>query len=144
MLISIVAKEGYAPRQLSMRGDRLSYDNGIIMLSVLASILLIVFSANVSNLIGLYAIGVFISFTLSQTGMFVKWRKSKEKVCLHKAIINGTGAIVTSIVVVIIAVTKFHQGAWIVVILIPILIFLMFKVKNYYNAVRNIITMTVT
>lgn len=137
MLISIIAKEGYAPRQLSMRGDRLSYDNAIIMLSVLASILLIVFRANVSNLIGLYAIGVFISFTLSQTGMFVKWRKSKEKGWLHKAIINGTGAIVTSIVVVIIAVTKFNQGAWIVVVLIPILIFLMFKVKKHYNAVMN-------
>jgi amino acid transporter len=137
MLISIMAKEGYAPRQLSMRGDRLSYDNGIIMLSVLASILMIIFKADVSKLIGLYAIGVFISFTLSQTGMFVKWKRSKGKGWLHKAIINGTGAIVSGIVVIIIAFTKFHEGAWLVVILIPILILMIFKVNKHYRAVMR-------
>ncbi len=137
MLISIMAKEGYAPRQLSMRGDRLSYDNGIIMLSVFASLLMIIFKADVSKLIGLYAIGVFISFTLSQTGMFVKWKRNKGDGWLFKAIINGTGAVVTSIVVIIIAITKFHEGAWIVVIIIPILIFLIFKVKKHYNAVMR-------
>lgn len=137
MLISIMAKEGYAPRQLSYRGDRLSYDNGIIMLSAFASVLMIIFKADVSKLIGLYAIGVFISFTLSQTGMFMRWKRSKGKNWLFKAIINGTGAAVTSIVVVIIAITKFHEGAWIVVILIPILIFLIFKVKKHYNAVMR-------
>lgn len=137
MLISIMAKEGYAPKQLSMRGDRLSYDNGIILLSVLASILMVIFSADVSKLIGLYAIGVFISFTLSQTGMYIKWRRSKEKGWLHKAIINGTGAVVSGIVVVIIAITKFREGAWLVVILIPILILLIFKVKKHYRAVMR-------
>lgn len=137
MLISIMAKEGYAPRQLSYRGDRLSFDNGIIMLSAFASILMIVFKADVSKLIGLYAIGVFISFTLSQTGMFMKWKRNKGQGWLFKAIVNGTGAAVTSIVVVIIAITKFHEGAWIVVILIPILIFLIFKVKKHYNAVMR-------
>lgn len=137
MLISIMAKEGYAPRQLSMRGDRLSYDNGIIMLSALASVLMIVFKADVSKLIGLYAIGVFISFTLSQTGMYKKWRRTKGNGWLIKAIINGTGAVVSSVVVVIIAITKFHEGAWIVVIIIPILIYLIFKVKKHYNAVMR-------
>jgi len=135
MLISIMAKEGYAPRQLSMRGDRLSYDNGIIMLSVIAMILMIIFKAKVSSLIGLYAIGVFIYFTLSQTGMFVKWTKNKDKGWRFKAFINGLGGIVSAIVVVIIAFTKFHEGAWIVVILIPILIVMIFKVKKHYEAV---------
>ncbi len=137
MLISLMAKEGYAPRQLSMRGDRLSYDNGIILLSIVASILMIVFKAKVTSLLGLYAIGVFISFTLAQTGMFVKWKNSKEKGWRHKALINGIGAVVTAIVVVIIAFTKFEEGAWLVVILIPVLIFLVFKVKKHYNAVMR-------
>lgn len=135
MLISIMAKEGYAPRQLNMRGDRLSYDNGIIMLSIVAMLLMIAFKAKVTSLIGLYAIGVFISFTLAQSGMLKKWIKSKEKGWKLKAAINGTGAFVTSIVVIIIAFTKFREGAWIVVILIPILIFLMFKVHKHYRAV---------
>jgi amino acid transporter len=137
MLISIMAKEGYAPRQLSMRGDRLSYDNGIIMLSILSIILMIIFKAKVTSLIGLYAIGVFISFTLAQTGMFVKWYKSRGKGWKLKATINGTGAIVTAIVVVIIAFTKFEEGAWVVVILIPLLIVMIFKVKKHYQAVMR-------
>ncbi len=137
MLISLMAKEGYAPRQLSMRGDRLSYDNGIILLSIVASILMIVFKAKVTSLLGLYAIGVFISFTLAQTGMFVKWKNSQEKGWKYKAVINGIGAIVTAIVVIIIAFTKFEEGAWLVVILIPVLIFMVFKVKKHYNAVMR-------
>ncbi len=137
MLISLMAKEGYAPRQLSMRGDRLSYDNGIIMLSIIATLLMIVFKAKVTSLLGLYAIGVFISFTLAQTGMFVKWRRTKEKGWKLKAAINGFGAIVTAVVVVIIAFTKFNEGAWLVVILIPILILLIFKIKKHYNAVMR-------
>ncbi len=137
MLISLMAKEGYAPRQLSMRGDRLSYDNGIILLSIVASILMIIFKAKVTSLLGLYAIGVFISFTLAQTGMFVKWKNSQEKGWKYKAVINGIGAIVTAIVVIIIAFTKFEEGAWLVVILIPVLIFMVFKVKKHYNAVMR-------
>ncbi|MCL5069407.1 MAG: APC family permease, partial [Actinobacteria bacterium] len=135
LLVSVVAKEGYAPRQLSMRGDRLSFSNGIILLSAIASLLIIIFSANVSSLIGLYAIGVFISFTLSQSGMFVRWLRIRGKHWHLKAFINGFGALVTAVVVVIIAITKFQEGAWIVVILIPILIFLMLKVKKHYMAV---------
>lgn len=137
MLISLMAKEGYAPRQLSMRGDRLSYDNGIILLSIVASILMIIFKAKVTSLLGLYAIGVFISFTLAQTGMFVKWKNSQDKGWKYKAVINGIGAVVTAIVVVIIAFTKFEEGAWLVVILIPVLIFMVFKVKKHYNAVMR-------
>ena len=137
MLISLMAKEGYAPRQLSMRGDRLSYDNGIILLTIVAAALMIMFKAKVTSLLGLYAIGVFISFTLAQTGMFVKWRKNKAKGWVLKASINGFGAIVTAIVVIIIAFTKFEEGAWLVVILIPLLITCIIKVKRHYNAVMR-------
>jgi amino acid transporter len=136
-LISVMAREGYVPRQLSMRGDRLSYSNGILVLSAISALLIAVFKANVTSLIGLYAIGVFISFTLSQSGMFLKWIRGKNQNWLVKAIINGFGAFVTLTIVVVIAITKFTQGTWIVVIVIPILIFLMNKVKKHYIAVSK-------
>jgi len=135
LLLSIMAKEGFAPRQLSMRGDRLSYSNGIVLLSVLAGILIIVFQGSTTALIPLYSIGVFISFTLSQTGMFVKWFRLRDQHWHYKAFVNGFGAIVTFVVVMIIAYTKFKHGAWIVIIVIPTLVFLMLKVKNHYTAV---------
>lgn len=112
------------------RGDRLSYSNGIIALPAASIILIIVFNAQVSKLIRLYAIGVFISFTLSQSGMFMRWKRLKGKNWLPKAVVNGFGAIVTAIAVIIIAITKFHDGAYIVVFLIPILILLMLRIKN--------------
>lgn len=141
-LISVMAREGYVPRQLSMRGDRLSYSNGIIVLSAISALLIIAFNANVTSLIGLYAIGVFISFTLSQTGMLFKWIKNKGKNWVVKAIINGFGALVTFIIVLVIAVTKFKQGAWIVVVVIPIMIFLMLKVKKHYSAIGKQLRIT--
>jgi len=136
MLISVMAKEGYVPRQLNERGDRLGFDNGIVVLSVASILLIVVFSANVGNLIGLYAIGVFISFTLSQSGMFLRWRRNKGPKWMVKAAINGFGAVATSIVVVIIAITKFSQGAWIVVLLIPFIVFLLHNIKKHYVAVK--------
>lgn len=136
-LISVMAKEGYVPRQLSMRGDRLSFSNGIIFLSAIAAALIIIFNANVTRLIGLYAIGVFISFTLSQAGMFCKWIRAKEGKWVVKAVINGFGALVTFVIVIIIAITKFTMGAWIVVIVIPIMIFMMLKVKKHYTALHK-------
>jgi hypothetical protein len=106
-----------------MRGDRLSFSNGILLLSGISIVLIIIFRANVTNLIGLYAIGVFISFTLSQGGMFFRWLKNRGSNWMVKAAINGFGSLVTLAVVIVIAITKFAQGAWIVVIVIPILIF---------------------
>lgn len=137
MLISVMANDEFVPRKLKMRGDRLSYSNGIIILSVLSAILIIVFEADVSRLIGLYAIGVFISFTLSQSGMLLKWLRSKGENWRLKAAINGLGAFVTGIVVIIIAITKFTEGAWIVVILVPLLMFFMLKVKKHYFAISK-------
>ena len=136
ILLSVVAKEGYAPRQLSYRGDRLSFDNGIMLLSAMAIVLIIAFNAKVSSLIGLYAIGVFISFTLSQAGMFMKWYRQKGKHWIPKASINGLGAFITFFAVIIIAIAKFNEGAWIVVVAAPILIFVMLKVKRHYVAVQ--------
>lgn len=137
MLVSVMASEGFVPRQLKMRGDRLSYSNGIIILAVAASLLIIVFDAQVSALMGLYAVGVFISFTLSQTGMLFRWFRVKGDNWKTKALINGTGAMVTGAAVIIIAVTKFNEGAWIVVIVIPVLMTFMLKVKKHYVAIAK-------
>jgi len=137
MLIAVMAKEKYAPQQLSMRGDKLSYDNGIIVLSIISILLIVLFKANVTLLIGLYAVGVFISFTLSQTGMFMKWIREKSSNWHYKAAVNGFGAVLTSVVVVIIAFAKFEEGSWIVIILIPIMVFLQKKIYTHYIAVRE-------
>ncbi|HEX3045613.1 MAG TPA: amino acid permease, partial [Bacillota bacterium] len=137
LLFSLMAKDGYVPRQMSMRGDRLNFSNGIMVLTILAGILIICFEGSTHLLLPLYAVGVFISFTLSQTGMFVKWIRSKEKGYLYKAVINGTGMIVTGIAVIIIGVTKFMHGAWIVVIVIPILMIIMLKIKRHYSLVAE-------
>ncbi|MBC7959365.1 MAG: amino acid permease, partial [Vallitaleaceae bacterium] len=110
---------------------------GIITLSTLAIVLIISFNADVTKLIGLYAIGVFISFTLSQTGMFKKWITQRGKHWVLKAFVNGLGACVTATAVIVIAITKFHQGAWIVVFLIPLLVFLMLKIHRHYLAVKK-------
>jgi amino acid transporter len=140
MLIAVMAKEKYAPQQLSMRGDKLSYDNGILSLSVVSALLIVLFKANVTSLLGLYAIGVFISFSLSQTGMFMKWVREKNSNWHYKAAVNGFGALMTSIVVVIIAFAKFKEGSWIVIILIPVLVFLEMKIYTHYLAVREQLT----
>lgn len=137
MLVSVISSQGYAPRQFALRGDRLSYSNGIIVLSAVAAVLLIIFKGETHLLIPLYAVGVFISFTLSQTGMFMKWIRTKEAGWVHKAIINGFGALVTGVAVIIIGATKFTHGAWIVIVVIPILVWAMLKVKNHYNAVAK-------
>jgi amino acid transporter len=137
MLISVVSKDGYAPRQLHSRGDKLAFDNGILVLSAVSIILVIAFKAEVTLLISLYAVGVFISFTLSQSGMFARWLKHRGKHWQIKALINGFGAVVTFVTAIIIAVEKFKDGAYLVVFLIPILVFLMYKTKKHYDSVKT-------
>jgi amino acid transporter len=137
LLMSLISRDGFAPRQLSHRGDRLSFSNGIIVLSVVAAILIIIFRGSTNRLIPLYAIGVFISFTLSQFGMFKHWLKKREDHWVHKAVINGVGALVTAVVVLIIAYTKFPKGAWVVIVIIPLLVITMLKVKKHYNSVAK-------
>ena len=137
LLMSLIARDGYAPRQLTHRGDRLSFSNGILILSAVAAILIVVFRGNVNLLIPLYAIGVFISFTLSQFGMLKRWVTRRESGWLYKACINGFGALMTAVVVLIIGTTKFHKGAWVVIIVIPLLVLGMLHIKKHYVAIAD-------
>ena len=132
-----ISRDGFMPRQFSFRGDRLSYSNGIIALSVISGILIVIFKCSTHNLIPLYSVGVFISFTLSQFGMFKKWLKDKEKGYKHKCIINGVGALVTALTAVIIGINKFTHGAWIVIIVIPLLIMIMLQIKRNYDGIAD-------
>ena len=132
-LLSILAKDKYMPRYLSFRGERLSYSNGIFLLSLCAGLLIWLFNGNVENLISLYAIGVFLSFTIAQTGLVVYWRREKGAQWHTRALINGIGAVITGIVVLIIAEAKFFYGAWIVIVFIPIMVFVFKKIHAHYD-----------
>jgi hypothetical protein len=134
-LASILAKDSFMPRQFMNRGNRLVFSNGILILAVLASLLIVVFNANLNSLIQLYLVGVFISFTLSQAGMVVHWRKTKELGWRHRMYINGFGALITGTVFLVVVTTKFLGGAWIVVAAIPVLIFMMLSINRHYRAV---------
>ena len=131
-LSSIMADDRYLPRQLSNRGDKLVFSNGILILSFLSSLLVILFRGDTHSLIPLYAVGVFTAFTLSQVGMVRHWLKGKGKGWLKSAVINGIGGVTTGIVLVVIAVEKFTHGAWIVLIAIPVLVYLTSKVHQHY------------
>jgi hypothetical protein len=144
------AGDGFLPRQLTYRGSRLVYSRGIVSLAVIASILIIIFQASVTRLIPLYAIGVFLSFTLSQAGMARRWWKighlaegveivepgstlKYENGWQYRMIINGFGAVCTAIVMVVFAVTKFREGAWVVLILTPVLVSIFFSIHHHYK-----------
>lgn len=137
MLMYIVGKDGYAPRQFTIRGKRLSFSFGIVALSLIACFLVIIFKADTHHLIPLYSVGVFTSFTLGQFGMVNHWRKDKEKGWKKRAAINGTGAIVSFITAIIILIEKFKDGAFIVAILIPVIILVQLKIKHHYDKVAN-------
>jgi amino acid transporter len=137
MLMYIVGKDGYAPRQFTIRGKRLSFSFGITALSFVACFLVVVFKADTHRLIPLYAIGVFTSFTLGQFGMVNHWKRNKEKGWVKRAIINGCGALVSLVTTIIILIEKFSEGAFIVAILIPIIILIQLRIKNHYDRVAN-------
>jgi amino acid transporter len=132
-LLSLIARDGYAPRQLAKRGERLNFSNGIILLSVAATFFVIKYKAETHLILPMYAVGVFVSFTLSQSGMFIKWAREKSKGWRHKALINGIGAFVTFSISIVIGITKFEHGAWIVCILIPLFIFFMLFTRSHYK-----------
>jgi amino acid transporter len=136
-LLSIIARDGYAPRQFALRGHRLNYSNGIVALGFMAILLVIIFQGDTHLLIPLYAVGVFTSFTLAQFGMLFRWLRLKPDGWRHKALINGIGAVITLITVFIIGIEKFTAGAWIVFLIIPILVALMLKVKEHYNTIAK-------
>ena len=137
LLLSLLAKDSYVPRQFAQRGGRLNYSNGIDFLALAAGVLVIVFNGETHLLLPLYAVGVFASFTLSQSGMWLRWVKNKAPGWQHKAFINGLGAIVTFLTMIILGVTKFMTGAWIVCILVPIFIYGMLRIKAHYNIVAR-------
>jgi amino acid transporter len=136
-LASIVARDAYLPRQFANQGDRLAFSNGIVLLSVFAGLLLIAFGGDTHALIPLYMIGVFISFTLSQTGMVVHWRRLREAGWVTSAAINGLGALATAVVLVIVAITKSLEGAWIIILLIPVLVVVFKATHRHYSHVAN-------
>ncbi len=120
------------PRQFAARGDRLAFSNGIVALSLVAILLVWFFHGDTSALIPLYAIGVFVCFTLSQAGMVMHWRTTRDEGWKWKSALNGLGAVATAIVSVVQVVTKFLHGAWIVVIIIPAIILLLRKIHSHY------------
>ena len=148
------AGDGFLPRQLTYRGSRLVYSRGIVSLAVIASILIVIFQASVTRLIPLYAIGVFLSFTLSQAGMARRWWKighlkegveivepgstlRYEKGWQYRMVINGFGAVCTAVVMVVFAVTKFTEGAWVVLILTPVLVSIFFSIHHHYKGLAK-------
>lgn len=137
MLMSVIAKDGYMPRSFATRGKRLSYSNGIVFLTFIACVLTLIFKANTDLLINLYSVGVFLSFVLAQTGMVIHWHKSTESGRLKGKIINGLGAIITLVTTVVIMSVKFEEGAWVVIMLIPILAYMMMRIKKHYNKVAD-------
>lgn len=153
-LSAITSMDGLLPRQLAYRGSRLVYSRGIITLALIASILIIIFQASVTKLIPLYAIGVFLSFTLSQSGMARRWwkighlkegeeRKERgstlrpDKNWLTKMIVNGFGALLTMIVAIMFAVTKFKDGAWMVIIIIPMMVLIFAAIRHHYTSIAR-------
>lgn len=143
VLGSILARDGYLPRQLHTRGDRLAFSNGILTLSLLAILLIVVYQADVTGLIQLYIIGVFTAFSLSQFSMIRHWNRalrtatgSERGQMIRSRLINGLGFALTSVVLVIVLATKFTRGAWIVVVAIPILVVIMTAIHGHYARVR--------
>jgi amino acid transporter len=131
-LSGILANDGYMPRQLAARGDRLAFSNGIIALGLIAGVIVWIFHGQTNALIPLYAVGVFVCFTLSQAGMVLHWLRSRAPGWIWKAALNGIGAVATGIVSIIQVVTKFVEGAWIVVLIIPLIIVLLRKIHRHY------------
>jgi len=136
-LASILARDGFMPHQMATFGDRLVFSNGIIILGFFACLLLVIFQGDTHALIPLYAIGVFVSFSLSQAGMERRWVMKKGLHWRKKLIVNGIGAITTGIATTIIAVTKFMQGAWIVFLLVAALIMMFRAIRSHYKAVAD-------
>lgn len=153
-LSALHAGDGFLPRQLTFRGSRLVFSRGIITLAMVASLLIILFQASVTRLIPLYAIGVFLSFTLSQTGMARRWWKSGhmkpgeeikepgsvlhyDQHWIFKMIVNGFGALCTFVVMIVFAVTKFKDGAWVIVILVPTLVTIFFTIHHHYKSLAR-------
>jgi amino acid transporter len=134
---AILATDGFLPRQLRGLGDRLVFSNGIMLLAIATGLLIIVFGGDTHALIPLFAVGAFLAFTLSQTGMVVHWLRGRERNWWWKAGINGLGALVTATTLVIIGVSKFAQGAWLTVLALPLLMAIFLQIRKHYREVAD-------
>ena len=136
-LSSILARDRFLPRQFANQGDRLVFSNGVLVLAGLASLLLVLFQGDTHALIPLYAVGVFLSFTLSQAGMVGHWIALRSEGWVHRALVNGVGAVTTGVALAVIVATKFSHGAWIVVVLIPTGVLVFRKVHRHYEQIAG-------
>ncbi|MBU1659970.1 MAG: APC family permease [Chloroflexi bacterium] len=141
-LAALLAKDEFLPHQFTGLGDRLVLANGIIFLSSLTGVLIIAFKGNTHSLIPLFAVGAFLAFTLSQTGMVMHWCKERGQHWQIKALLNGLGALVTGITTLIVGVSKFRQGAWLITVLIPVLVILFYRIRCHYQDVAEQLTMS--
>ena len=136
-LASLLGRDRFLPRQLAHLGDRLVFSNGIVILGMAAISLLVVFHADPHALIPLYAVGVFLSFTISQTGMVLRWRRRRDPGWAWRAAVNATGALATGTVLLVIASAKFTHGAWMVLVVIPLLVGVFLSIHRHYENVER-------
>ena len=138
-LSSILAKDRYLPRQFANRGDRLVFSNGVVILAVFAALLIVAFGGKTNALIPLYAVGVFVAFTLSQAGMVVHHRRVREPAWQRGAVINAVGCGATFVVALVIMATKFTKGAWVPMVVIPVVMVLLHSTHRHYERVANLL-----
>jgi amino acid transporter len=136
-LASIMATDRFMPRQFAQRGDRLAFSTGIIALALVSSLLIVAYDASVTGLIPLYTVGVFIAFTLSQAGMVRRWFRLRSPRWMLSASINGLGAVATGVVAIVVGVSKFELGAWMVVAIIPILVAMLYGINAHYRTIED-------
>jgi len=141
-LASLLARDGFMPHQMAMMGDRLVFSNGVVILGLFSCLLIVLFAGDTHALIPLYAVGVFLSFTLSQAGMVRRWLLKRGPRWKGKLVVNGIGAAATAIATIIIASTKFAHGAWIVIVLIPLIIMMFRAIRSHYKAVADQVQLT--
>jgi len=143
-LASIMATDRFMPRQFAQRGDRLAFSTGIIVLAIVAALLIVIYDASVTGLIPLYTVGVFIAFTLSQAGMVRKWWRERGRGWLPSAVINALGASATAVVALVVSVSKFEAGAWMVIAVLPPMVGLLYAIHRHYRSIEDRLLIAVT
>jgi len=143
-LASIMAVDRFMPRQFAQRGDRLAFSTGIVALALVSSLLIVAYDASVTGLIPLYTVGVFIAFTLSQGGMVRKWINDRTRGWQLSAAINGAGAIATGVVAVVVGISKFQVGAWMVIAILPVLVAMLYAINRHYRSIEDVLLIAAT
>ena len=141
-LASVLADDRFMPRQFAFRGERLAFSFGILALAIVAALVLVAFDGSVSKLVPLYTIGVFVAFTLSQSGLVRRWLRLRNKGWRISVAINGFGTVVTGTVLVVVAFTKFFDGAWMVLFVMPVLVAMLYGINRHYTSVADALTLT--